>query len=334
MSLEDLVREIERKNKKEKTVAESLRGSVGGTGVAGKDGKDGVDGRKGFDGLDGVDGDDGINGVDGKDGKDGVDGRDGKDGKNAVDGRDGVDGSDGRDGVDGREGNPGSKGVKGDSGSDGRDGHDGLDGLDGVDAPVIVKIEKNKSNELIVHLDNDQKYNVGKLPKGPKGDAGKVVRQMGGGGTSDKAYVHEQLQDYIPKSIGTTKGDVQVFDGSDWVRLGVGSDADVVTADSAEDVGVKWAAPIVTDTSNLVPYTGADANVELGEFIVIQAQEDLVWTRDANNFSTLITRGDSSTITLTRNGDNQITSYVDSRISATYTLTRNGDGFVTNRVRT
>lgn len=49
---------------------------------------------------------------------------------------------------------------------------------------------------------------------------------------------------WLPKSslpAGTTKGDVIAFDGSDWVRVGVGSNDQVLTADSAQTAGVKWA---------------------------------------------------------------------------------------------
>lgn len=41
----------------------------------------------------------------------------------------------------------------------------------------------------------------------------------------------------------TTKGDILVFDGTDYERLPVGSDGQVLTADSAEALGVKWATP-------------------------------------------------------------------------------------------
>jgi len=42
--------------------------------------------------------------------------------------------------------------------------------------------------------------------------------------------------------VGTTKGDLYVHDGTSLVRLGVGSDDHVLTADAAETAGVKWAA--------------------------------------------------------------------------------------------
>lgn len=65
--------------------------------------------------------------------------------------------------------------------------------------------------------------------------------------------------------VGTTKGDIAVYDGTQWVRVGVGSDDQVLTADSGESSGLKWAAPsgggggsadeftivVIPDTQNL-----------------------------------------------------------------------------------
>ena len=42
----------------------------------------------------------------------------------------------------------------------------------------------------------------------------------------------------------TTKGDIVVFNGSDVARLGVGANNTVLTADSAETSGVKWATAL------------------------------------------------------------------------------------------
>lgn len=48
---------------------------------------------------------------------------------------------------------------------------------------------------------------------------------------------------HIPDSLGTTKGDIIAFTGSSTpIRLGVGTDTHVLTADSAEASGIKWAA--------------------------------------------------------------------------------------------
>lgn len=57
-------------------------------------------------------------------------------------------------------------------------------------------------------------------------------------GTNVQAW-DAQLDDL--SSLGTTKGDIAVFNGTDWVRQGVGTNDQVLTADSAESSGVKWA---------------------------------------------------------------------------------------------
>jgi len=45
----------------------------------------------------------------------------------------------------------------------------------------------------------------------------------------------------------TTKGDVVVFDGTNVVRQGVGTNDFVLTADSTQSSGVKWAAATIAD---------------------------------------------------------------------------------------
>jgi hypothetical protein len=56
--------------------------------------------------------------------------------------------------------------------------------------------------------------------------------------------VQTQIDAKIAKSIVTTKGDILVATGSGTiVRQGIGSNGQVLTADSAETDGIKWAAP-------------------------------------------------------------------------------------------
>jgi hypothetical protein len=51
----------------------------------------------------------------------------------------------------------------------------------------------------------------------------------------------------------TTKGDVVVFNGTDVQRVGVGANNTVLTADSAETAGVKWATALSSgDTDQIV----------------------------------------------------------------------------------
>lgn len=54
----------------------------------------------------------------------------------------------------------------------------------------------------------------------------------------------------------TTKGDLLSHGASTFERLGVGSNGQVLTADSAQATGLKWSTPVAT--------TGDDANLILG----------------------------------------------------------------------
>jgi hypothetical protein len=244
MSVDEVLQEYQRKQQVGKVQFDNLRGPKGDPG---RNGRDGRDGKRGLDGLDGVDGEDGENG---ENGRDGVDGKDGLKGDPGYDGRDGVDGKDGKNGRDGKDGEKGEKGDPGRDGKDGKDGSDGRDGIDGVDgvnAPVIQKFVKNKIGDLIVHFDNGEFLNIGPLPKGPKGDPGETIRQMGGGGGAGKAFVLEQLTNYIQKSTFLNKGDILVFDGDNIVVQPVGADETVLTANSATDTGLSYSEAASSD---------------------------------------------------------------------------------------
>ena len=58
-------------------------------------------------------------------------------------------------------------------------------------------------------------------------------------GTNVQAW-DTQLDDLA--GLAVTKGNVIISDGSNWLAVGVGSNDDILTADSGEASGVKWAA--------------------------------------------------------------------------------------------
>tara|TARA_Y100000310_G_scaffold103241_1_gene101516 strand:+ start:11520 stop:12293 length:774 start_codon:yes stop_codon:yes gene_type:complete len=90
----------------------------------------------------------------------------------------------------------------------------------------------------------------------------------------------------------TTKGDVVVHNGTTNVRLGVGTDGQVITADSAQTEGIKWAD--ATATTYPEYHYGADN-------LFIPDNSD--WTvtapagiaQDSNNNSLLVGRFDNTT---------------------------------------
>lgn len=67
--------------------------------------------------------------------------------------------------------------------------------------------------------------------------------------------IQTQLDARIAKSIGTTKGDTIVFTGSGTpVRQGIGTDGYVLTADSAQTNGLKWADASAVSATNIKNY--------------------------------------------------------------------------------
>lgn len=63
----------------------------------------------------------------------------------------------------------------------------------------------------------------------------------------------------LDASIGTTKGDILVHNGTTWVRLPVGTNGHAIIADSAQATGVKWASTgVITDHGGLTGLSDDD----------------------------------------------------------------------------
>lgn len=61
---------------------------------------------------------------------------------------------------------------------------------------------------------------------------------------------------YLLKSLGTTKGDVLVYNGSAWIRVGAGTDGFLLTADSAAGSGLSWQSAAALAGAHIISDNG------------------------------------------------------------------------------
>ena len=191
----------------------------------------------------------------------------GKDGEKGERGLPGRDGKDGRDGVDGRDGKPGPRGEKGDPAS--------LGEMQGVANSAVRRHEEQfdhtpadpfllgtkKVDETGMERGQVLTYNGDKLiyttikqvaqqaaPYIPRGSF--LPNQIGNSGKYLKT-VNGDVQwadvagggDVSADEIWDAKGDLAVGTGADTAaRLAVGTNGQVLTADSSTATGLKWAS--------------------------------------------------------------------------------------------
>lgn len=80
------------------------------------------------------------------------------------------------------------------------------------------------------------------------------------------------LDGKVDKSTVTTKGDILAATASATVaRLGVGSNGQVLTADSLQTTGVKWATPTTTNTHSIVSKSANYTATTSDEIILVSA---------------------------------------------------------------
>lgn len=141
----------------------------------------------------------------------------------------------------------------------------------------------------------------------------------------------------------TTKGDILAASGvSQPVRLGVGTDGQVLTAASGQSTGLQWATPAVTgmtliSTATLsaatsISFTSIPATYKHLQLILIdifQSAQSVYWTMQFNsstNYSYVASRFKNSTVTTANlvSGTSIGTSDQYAPIPSTYTSTNNG----------
>jgi hypothetical protein len=113
----------------------------------------------------------------------------------------------------------------------------------------------------------------------------------------------------IPKSTVTTKGDIIAATSSATVtRVGAGTNGFILTADSTEAAGIKWAAAssqLPSQTGNAGEYLKTDGTTATWEpaiatlNITFNAQTGTTYTLVAGDLNKLVTLSNASAITLT-----------------------------------
>lgn len=63
---------------------------------------------------------------------------------------------------------------------------------------------------------------------------------------------------YLAKSLGTTKGDVLVYDGAAWVRVAAGADNTILSALASAPQGLQWVAPSAIAGAHVIQDNGVD----------------------------------------------------------------------------
>lgn len=149
-----------------------------------------------------------------------------------------------------------------------------------------VALDPDTTSEEIVYItaQSGDTFTIDRAEAGTSGvvhAAGATVRHVLS--SDDLTYFRqgvETAQAAIPKADLTTKGDLISRTSSAVTRLGVGTNGQVLTADSSTSTGLKWATPVTLD-------------------ITFNAQTGTTYTLVAGDLNKLVTLTNASAITLT-----------------------------------
>lgn len=149
-----------------------------------------------------------------------------------------------------------------------------------------VALDPDTTSEEIVYItaQSGDTFTIDRAEAGTSGvvhAAGATVRHVLS--SDDLTYFRqgvETAQAAIPKADLTTKGDLISRTSSAVTRVGVGTNGQVLTADSAQSAGIKWATPFNPD-------------------LTINAQTGTTYTLVAGDVNKLVTFNNASGITVT-----------------------------------
>lgn len=103
----------------------------------------------------------------------------------------------------------------------------------------------------------------------------------------------------------TTKGDIWIYNGTQWKRIGVGSDGQVLTLDSAQSLGAKWATVSAGATPNPLHagtgLSGSDFDGSLARTWTLDQAVSPIWTATHIFRTTSIATAQTPQLTLQNN---------------------------------